>query len=187
MDIPALRGWLAEPRAALAAAVADGVRAHVAALRSAGAEFYGYALLPGEKYEIGNLVAATNSEADISAPPDDEMHAYYRYSVDEWQHYHQGCFEEANRLIAELHRQFDSLHSKPAGECRMDEFELAHADALYAAVIQGLDDARQTNAFAGTEPILVVWIPDSDASVIIESAKRLNSEAVANQFVAQFG
>ena len=70
MDVPALRQWLAEPRSALIAAVAEGVRAHVVTLRSRGIEFYGYALLPGEPYDVHRLVAVTNTEADmVSLPP----------------------------------------------------------------------------------------------------------------------
>ncbi|MDX1944352.1 MAG: DUF4303 domain-containing protein [Pirellulaceae bacterium] len=182
-----MRKWLAQPRTALVAAVADGVREHIAALRSGGAEFYGYALIPGEPYDINNLVAATNGEADIKVPPDDDQYRYYRYSVDEWQHYHHGGFAEANRLIAEANARFRSLHSKADGDYTMDEFEMAHADALLDAVVRGLGTAKHAGAFGGAEPFLAVWISDSGHRIMVESVQRLNSEAVADEFVAEFG
>lgn len=42
MDVAVLRKWLAEPRTALVAAVAEGVRDHVASLKSRGVGFYGF-------------------------------------------------------------------------------------------------------------------------------------------------
>jgi hypothetical protein len=71
MDVPSLQKWLAEPRTALLSVVGQDVRAHVGALRSRGIEFCGYALLPGEPYDIHSLSAVANGEADIEVPPTD--------------------------------------------------------------------------------------------------------------------
>ncbi len=187
MDVLALRNWLAQPRTALIAAVAEGVLAHVAALHLSGTEFYGYALLPGEVYDIHNLVAVTNGDADIRVSPDDDQYRYYRYSVDEWAHLHHDRFAEANKLLADSNERFRSMHSKSAGDFVMDEFELAHSDALLEAVVSGLSMAKHAGAFAGTEPFLAVWISDSGHSVMVDSVQRLNSEIVAGEFVAEFG
>ena len=187
MDVPALRKWLAEPRTALVAAVADGVRSHVTGLRSGGVDFYGYALLPGEPYDVRSLVAATNGEADIKVPPDDDQYHYFRYSVDEWQHYHHDGFAAANKLLAEANERFRSMHSKADDDCTMDEFEVAHADALLDAVMRGLGSAKDAGAFGGIDPFLAVWISDSGHPIMVESVHRLNSEVVSEQFVAEFG
>lgn len=187
MDADALREWLAGPRTDLIASVADGVRAHVAALRSVGADFYGYALLPGEPYDIGNLVAATNGEADIPVPRGDGQYGYYRHSVDEWRHYHRGAFAEADRIIAALNDRFRSLHAKDDGDFSMDEFEVAHADALLDALVGGLDAARLGGAFGSGDTFLAVWIPDSGHGVVVESVRRLNPPDVAGEFVREFG
>lgn len=187
MDETALRRWLAEPRTALVEAVAEGVREHVAALRSSGAEFYGYALHPGEPYDIHSLVAVTNGEADIEVAPDHEQYRYYRYSVDEWAHWHHDGFALANKLLVEANDRFRSMHSKAEDDSVMDEFEVAHADSLLDAVVRGLGAAKQAGAFRGAEPFLAVWISDSGHAVMVESVRRLNSEAVAIEFVAEFG
>jgi hypothetical protein len=167
--------------------VAEGVRAHVDALRSRGIEFYGYALLPGEPYDIHSLVAVTNTEADIKVPRTDEQYRYYRYCVDEWAHWAHDGFAAANALLVEANERFRSMHTKARGEYVMDELEVAHADALFDAVVRGLEAAKAGGAFGGSKPFLVVWISDSDHEIMAESVRRLNSKAVAREFMREFG
>jgi len=187
VDAEALRKWLAEPRTALIAAVAEGVRDHVATLRSRGVEYYGYALLPGEPYDIGNLVAVTNSEADIKVPPDDVQYGYYRFSVDEWAHWEHDGFVAANALLSEANERFASLHTKDDGDFMMDEFEVAHSEALLEAVVRGLEVAKAEGLFGGEGLFLAVWISDSDHPIIAESVRRLNPREVTQEFMAGFG
>ena len=189
MNLTALQEWLAEPRPALVAAVAEGVRIHVDALRARGMEFYGYALLPGARYDINGLVAVSNTEADIERPPSSSEYRYYRYSVDEWAHWDYDFFAAANELLAEANERFSSMHPKADDDFEMDQFEMAHADALYEAILQGLETAKACGAFGEVEPFMVVWISDaeSDEPIMVESAKRLNSTEVAAEFVSQFG
>ena len=187
MNIPALQKWLAEPRSALVAAVAEGVRAHVDALQSRGIEFYGYALLPGEPYDIHGLVAATNTEADIKVSPGDGQYRYYRYSVDEWAHYDHAGFVAANALLVEANKQFKSMHSKADDDYMMDEYEVAHAKVLIDSIIQGIEAAKTSGVFGASEPFLVVWVSDSSPEVMVESARRLNTTVVATEFLREFG
>lgn len=187
MKIPALQEWLATPRPALVQAVADGLRAHVAALRSRGIEFYGYALLPGETYDIRSLVAATNTTSAIKVAPDHPHYRYHRYSVDEWSHYDHDGFAAANALLVAANHQFASLHTKPAGDCMMDDYELAHSQALLDAILQGMVAAKAAGAFGRSEPFLVIWISGSSEPITAESVRRLNPPAVAEEFVREFG
>jgi hypothetical protein len=187
MDVAALQRWLAEPRLALVAAVAENVRAHVVTLRSRGIEFYGYALLPGEPYDIHSLVAVSNTKADIKVPPTDDQYGYYRYCVDEWAHWDHDGFATANALLVEANERFKSMHSKDAGNYSMDEFEVAHANALLDAVVRGLQVAKENGAFGSVEPFLVVWLSDSGHAIMADSVRRLNTEAVASGFMREFG
>jgi hypothetical protein len=187
VNIDALRKWLAEPRSALVAAVAEGVHAHVAALKSRGSDFYGYALHPGEYYEIHSLAAVTNTEGDISVPPTDSEYRQYRYSVDEWANWEQDGFAAANTLLVDANERFESMHTKDDGDFNMDEFEVAHADSLLEAIVRGLEVAKTEGAFGGKEPFLAVWFSDSDHNVIFESVRRLNSEVVVSEFMSEFG
>lgn len=187
MNVPELRKWLAQPRTALVAAVVDGIRAHVAALRTSGVQFYGYALLPGEPYDIRSLVAVANGESDIEVPPNDDMYRYYRYSVDEWKHWHHNGFAAADKLLVEANEHFRSLHAKANEDSTVDEFEVAFADSLLEAVVEGLEAAKSSGAFGGAAPFLVVWISDSEHPVMANSVRRLNTKKVAREFAAEFG
>ena len=187
MSNSALREWLAEPRPALVAAVADGIREHVDTLKSRGIGYYGYAILPGELYEIHSLVAATNTEADIQVPRENGQYLYYRFSVDEWAHYDQGGFEAANALLDQENTRFKSMHSKPEDDYMMDDLEVAHAEVLLESIIQGIEAAKTGGVFGAADPFLVVWIPDSDDEVMERSVRRLNSAAVATDFLSEFG
>jgi hypothetical protein len=187
VDVTALTKWLAEPRPELVAAVTEGVRSHVASLRSRGIEFYGYALLPGEPYDIRSLVAVANTEADIKAPRTDSLYGYYRYSVDEWAHWERDRFMAADGLMAEANQRFRTLHTRADGDRRMDEYELAHADALLDAIVSGLRAARDGGAFCDADPFLVVWISDSGHRIMAESISRLNPTAVAREAKREFG
>jgi hypothetical protein len=185
--VQGLREWLDEPSPALIEAVAEGVAAQVDTLRSRGIEFYGYALLSGEPYDIHTLTAVANTEADIKVPRTDERYRYYRYSVDEWAHWDHNGFEVANALLAEANARFRSLHTKAAGDYSLDEFEVAHGNALLDAVVDGLQSAKAGGVFGAADPFLVIWISDSGHEIMTESAQRLNSAAVAKEFMREFG
>lgn len=187
MDHLTLQRWLDDPRLTLVAAVAEDVIGHVAGLRSRGIEFYGYALLPGEPYDIHSLVAVTNSEADIKVPADDDLYSYYRYSVDEWAYWDRDGFAASNMLLNEANAQFKAMHTKADDEFVMDEFEIAHANGLLNAIVRGLETAKQSGAFGSANPFLVVWISDSGHEIMVKSVRRLNSELVADEFLADFG
>jgi hypothetical protein len=159
----------------------------VETLRSRGIEFYGYALLPGEPYDIHSLVAVSNAEADIKVAPTHNQYRYYRYSVDEWAHWDRGGFVAANALLVEANERFAAMHAKEEDDCYMDEFEVAHADALLDATVRGLEAAKASGAFGGVDPFLVVWISDSGHPIMAKSALRLNSAAVAREFMREFG
>ncbi|OJW05631.1 MAG: hypothetical protein BGO49_22185 [Planctomycetales bacterium 71-10] len=150
-----MRAWLAEPRTALIAAVAEGVRAHVASLRAEGRDIHGYALLPGEYYDINGLTAVVRTEAPPAAP-EYGTERFYRYCVDEWDRWEHSRFLTADAILAALNERFRSLHSKPDEFCVMDEFEIAHADSLLDAVASGLEAARDAGAFGDPAPFLAV-------------------------------
>jgi len=187
MEIETLSRWLAEPRTELTNAVSRCVCDHVAALKHCGISFYGFALLPGEPYDISSLVAVHNCESDIKAPNNDDQYRYYKYSVDEWIHWEYQGFELVNKALVEANTQFASMHSKLEGDCSMDEFEIAHSKSLLEAILQGLEDAKASGVFGISDVFLAMWISDSGHGIIAESVRRLNSPAVAQEFMAEFG
>ena len=185
----ALKKWIVQPRPELVAAVTSAVREHMAALKSQGGEIYGYAILPGEPGDFSSLVAAYNGESEIKVPSTDEQYNYYRYSVDEWEHYEDDRFDEVNTLLADMNAQFETLHVKEAeaDEFELDDAEEAYANSLLKSILQGLEAARAEGVFGPKEPFVAIWIPDSDHDIIFKAVRRLNSAKVIREFMAEFG
>ena len=187
MNEKLLWDWLSEPQTALTHVVTRCVREHVRGLHSRGIRFYGFALLPGEHYDINNIVAAHNCESDIKVPGKHEDYRYYRYSVDEWEHYEPEGFEAVNQLLREANLRFASLHSKQEGDYVMDDFEIAHSNSLLEALLCGLEAAKAEGVFGTSEPFLVMWISDSGNDIMMKSVRHLNSAGVARAFKKEFG
>ena len=185
MSVQGLREWLALPRTAFIDAVARDVRAQVEMLKSRDTDFYGYALHPGELYDIHGLVSVTNAGADIKVPQTDASYGYYRYCVDEWSHWHREGFAKTNKLLTEANEQFRSMHAKPDRDCIMDEFEIAHSNALLDAILKGLGVAKASGVFEPSEPLLVIWAPNHE--ILVESARELNSKEMVAEFEREFG
>jgi Domain of unknown function (DUF4303) len=171
--------WLAAPRTELITAVADGIQKHVAKLRAAGREFYGYALIPGEFCNIGEICAVTNAESEIKVTPSDKEYYYYRFGVGEWEQWdYEGEFVEANALIQAERGYFNSVHTRSATECIMDELEIAHAKLLFNSIVSGLDLEKQNGTFGNSEHFLLVWLAQDENIIVRESIRRLNSADV---------
>ncbi len=187
MKISMVNSLLEEIQPALIAAVAEDVRNHMARLDATGREIYGYALLPGEFYDIHSIVVATNSESEIKVPFSDYLYRYYRYSVDEWMNYDHKEFAKTNSVLLVANERFKAQHTREAESYQMDECEVAFANGVLDALVNGLDAAKKAGAFGNKEKFLVVWISDSDVPIMSESSLRLNSAAVAADFSAEFG
>ncbi len=187
MDLSALKKWAAESRLTLATAVAEGIRIHVDRLHSLGIDFYGYAIDPGEPYDIRRLVAVTNREADIKVPVHHPQHAYYRYCVDEWANWEHGEFQEANAMLGRLNEQLATRLANIEQGSGTDRLKAAYAAGLLDAVLGGFRTAVANYAFGDADPFLAIWISDSDHPIMAESVGWLNSEDVAEEFMAEFG
>jgi hypothetical protein len=186
MTSAALTKWLSEPRTALTEAVTECVRNHVASLRKQGVRPYGYALLPGELYDLHSVVAAYNCESDVKVPVGDKLYRYYRYSVDEWVHYVHDGFDRANQCMVDANAEFAAMHVDD-GDSVMDDFDIAHSCALLEAILEGFEAARYAGVFGEPEIYLAMWISDSGHEIMAESVRRLNSAAVVNEYMAEFG
>lgn len=101
-----MNALLAEIQPILATTVAHDIEAHVARLAATGKEFYGYALLPGDVYDMHDVVVVTNSESDIKVPVSDIAYRYHRFSVDEWANWEREEFGDTNTVLAEANKRF---------------------------------------------------------------------------------
>lgn len=186
IDDAMLRNWLSQARTELISAIAQSIANHVSELNSQGIDFYGYALLPGEPYDINSIVVVFNRESDIEVSSEHEAYRYYKYGVDEWSHWAYDEFDTVNKLLEEANAEFSSMHTSDEDNYIMDEYEILHSDALLEAIVRGLEIASHNGVFGTKNPFLVVWISDSDHKITNESVSRLNSEIVTRDFMVEF-
>ncbi len=160
------------------AIVAD-IKRHVVSLRQSGVVFYGYAVLPPDYYtafDPTTLAVAFNCESDID--PGNCGAPYYRYSVDEWKNYVHAGFDAVNRELKAL-----LTTTRSASDDSIDD---VFVDSVYEAVLNAMLKLRNGNTFDGV-PYLIVWLPNSGASILNRSAKSLNAPEIYSEFAAEFG
>jgi hypothetical protein len=153
--------------------------------------FYGYAILPGDPSTsangISSLVAAYNRAGDISVGPDESEFTYYKYSVDEWQHWDHDKFPRSDSVLASLNARFAAAHQKDADNSEIDELEEAYSKSLLSAILDGVATVKAEGLFGQSVEYLAIWISDSDNTILEESVRRLNSPAVVEEFLGEFG
>lgn len=182
-----LQKWLNRDDTELINIIKSEIRQHVCKIHASGVNFYVYAILPGTSYSVDRLIAAFNRETDIN--PENTNDTYYRYSVDEWENYEYGEFNDANKIIESLNSQFQQLHiiKEDPNNFVMDEFEIAHITKLHNAILTALIELRDDGIFGNSNNFVIIWIPDSDDEIIYQSAKALNSTSVYESFITEFG
>ena len=181
-----LQAWLNHNDPELVDVIKMEIREHVAKLHDRGDKFYGYAILPSEFEAIHNLVVAFNRESDIA--PENVTNIYYRYSVDEWSNYAHDKFPKSNAIINLRNSQFQELHGNDnLNNYAMDNWEVAHALKLLHAILKAMTELRYEGLIGGDKSFAIIWIADSDNSIIPQSAKALNTETVYKMFVEEFG
>jgi hypothetical protein len=186
MTNAALQAWLDRSDLELVDTVKLEIHQHIAKLHGRGEQFYGYAILPGEFEAIHNLIVAFNRESDIA--PENATSSYYRYSVDEWSNYEHGEFPKSSAIIELRNSEFQELHSDDnPDDCAMDNWEVAHAINLLNAILKAMTELRHDGLIGGDKSFAIIWIADSDNSIMLQSAKALNSNAVYQTFVEEFG
>jgi hypothetical protein len=187
MDDITLYNWLSQNPTELVNAIAQVSCDHISTLNFQEIDFYGYALLPGEPYDINRLVAVFNCESDVKVSPEHDDYRYYKYCVDEWSHWQMDGFDTINKLLREANVEFSTMHTTDRDNYQMDECEILYSNKLLEAITQGLEIAKENGVFGAKNPFLVVWISDSDHEIINKSVYRLNCESVARDFMEELG
>jgi hypothetical protein len=181
-----LKTWLERDDFELVAEIVSDVRRHVAALRSSGETFYGYAVLPGDYCTQPNpatLVVAFNRESDIA--PENAHDVYYRYSVDEWMNYVHDGFEASNSKLKSLLDEFRSAHSPNPDSFQLDEYETGFVAKVNRAILNAMLELK-SNRTLDEDTFAIIWFSDSDYEIVNESAKALNKHEVYEQFASEF-
>ncbi|MCC5650094.1 DUF4303 domain-containing protein [Nostoc sp. XA013] len=181
-----LQAWLDRKDTELVNTIKSEIHEHIAKIHARGDRFYGYAILPGELYQIDNLVVAFNRESDIAL--ENFTDSYYRYSVDEWSNYEHGEFPKSSAIIDLRNAQFKKMHiNNNHDDYAMDDWEIAHAEKLLTTILTAMTELRHDGLIGGDKSFAIIWISDSDCDIMRQSAKVLNSDAVYKTFMKEFG
>ena len=73
-------------------------------------ETCGYAIVLGEDIDQLQAIAVTNREEDMNALDDPSEADEFRFSPDEWQHWHHDAFESFNESLDEIYELFRERH-----------------------------------------------------------------------------
>lgn len=136
-------------------------------VRSSAENLYGYAILPGDYFEVGSLVAAYNTQSNIK-PAELASPVYYKYSVDEWLNYDRTVFKKSNAILEKqklsLQEFCDSYEDQY--EVEIEELEIRFADAIYKLIMESLNQFRKEFYCQYSDLFLVIWVSDSGNDII---------------------
>ena len=180
MNLPIVREFLDRDQNDLIEALEEEINSHVSGIHN---EIYGYAIHAGVDFSVSDLVPVWNAESDILECNRSEV--YYRYSVDEWQNWGRDNFPLSNQLIDRLNSEFDSIHQRADDTFLLDEFEIQHIENLHNSILSALLNCRQSGKLNSIE-YLVIWIPDSNASITENSVRELNPTEIYRAFQSEF-
>jgi Domain of unknown function (DUF4303) len=143
-------------------------RAHYRRLIDGGREVCGYSLYTAD--DVPSIGPVANYVDAIKVHPADPLYNYYRFGPHEWPEFDDfGMFETANGLLKELYSAL------PLAIYRAGALKTAF-DVLVALEAEGVFGPRTDSRF------VVLWISDSNDSIMDEAAEVLNSAAAYRSF-----
>lgn len=159
------------------------IRKHIMKLKKKYPDLYGYAILPGESYEVNTLVVVYNRVSDIK-----EEAAYFRYSIDEWENWDHNALASINSQIKEINDNFRSWHPDNSKNISLDIIEQYHISSLHEIILSALKDLVEEDLFdfGIQERFIAIWISDSDSEIKVRSIRELNTEKVIKEYLEEF-
>ena len=139
----------------------------------------GYAIVLGEDIDQLNAIAVTNHEEDVTSLDDPSFADEYRYSPDEWQHWHHDAFDSFNDSLNSIYELFRNRHPQRDDDSYSDE-EQAYLINVCNMYLGAAVDCARRGDFGGIGYRLI-WISDCEYPVIPESIRQLNDPAVVKR------
>ncbi|WP_068776123.1 DUF4303 domain-containing protein [Paenibacillus sp. FJAT-26967] len=135
---------------------------------------YGYSLFTDDC--VSSIGPVAVKEGSIQVKESDPMYNYYRYGVVEWTEWDDfGMFDEVNQTIRNYHETV-----KDSFEERVTTLLQASLDVLIELESTGLFGPRNDSRF------LVICVSDSENEIMIESAQKLNTSKVCEDYASEF-
>jgi hypothetical protein len=180
----------------LAEATKRAVVDHLAALKERFPDdsFVGYCLYTCD--QIDSLGPVANSLAAVQKHKSDDA-PYYKYCPDAWSHWDDfGTFSRVRRILRDIHHVFETTRTEwefllsPAHSKVNDEVNEYNCwRGIYDAVLKALSELREEGRLglpSSEDGVFAIWFSDADEddeTLIKESASRLNTSRVVEEFV----
>lgn len=138
-----------------------------------GEAYYGYSLYTDD--DVSSIGPAATPGSLVTVNPDVAPNAYYRYGPHEWPHFEDfGLFDAANALLKSLYASHEfALNRRRSLEAAYSALEVLEAAGVFGS--------RNKGRF------IVLWVVDSDESLMDESARQLNSGDVYAAYASEYG
>lgn len=140
---------------------------------------YGFALMLGEDLEMATPVVVTNSEADLPDPEDNDA----RYIPDEWKGWKYEYFGNFKRAYAELFKTFSETHQITTENYTYTTDAMIFMNTLYSMYLAGM---KQVTPDYPDIWYWIIWISDSDRTIMEESFIALNSGRARQEAAVYF-
>jgi Domain of unknown function (DUF4303) len=158
------------------------VETNVNKIKSGNSDLYGYAILPGETYEVNSICSVFHNLSHLQS---DKI--IYKYIVDDWRNYdyETDFFEALNPIIFELNKEFRVLHPKNPDVFLMTDDEIKFIEKFHIIILSVLKELKEESElfkFRSGESFILIWISDSNSDIIFQSVEELNSKEIVNKF-----
>ncbi|WP_166243156.1 DUF4303 domain-containing protein [Paenibacillus turpanensis] len=135
---------------------------------------YGYSLFTDDC--VTSMGPVANKERSIKVNKSDPLYNYYRYGAVEWDEWDDfGLFDEVNNMIKKYHETV-----KDSFDNRVNTLLKESLNVLMELEAEGLFGNKNDNRF------IVICVSDSSNEIMTESARKLNTLKVYEQYASEF-
>ncbi len=142
----------------------------------------GYAIFPGDVYELTALSAAYTTQKRVvqEKEMDDEEFAI-QYTPTEWRGYAFDPFRQSSEKLRATKEAFYSQYCPDEDRLELDEMQLHYSRLIYDAVDESIETLR--HCCLDPDVFACIWVADSfQTEVILRSIRRHNALKVFQRF-----
>ena len=113
---------------------------------------------------------------------------YYRYNVDEWEHFDHDLLAPTRPIVDSWNERFDHLHKRDPDRMLLDHHELAHLRQFHGALFRAMARLHEDRVFQshGNSIYAVLWFIQAEHELVGESLAAFNSPIVVDEYWTEF-